>query len=352
MTGLALNSIGILPPGALGVAFAAHLSDGFRQLDGLALLARSESRSAAALGAQSDLLIEQAGGVRARRMPPRLPPLPDLGEAPPPSVILAAPLPDQLFGVLRDLVAWLSAAVERAGWEAVAPQVPVVVVASNGIYFQRLRRSYLELLEEAVMLGSLPDLWPDRMPLLIGRLIRGVTLQTGLRTGEGAKAVYRPGPPGLTTLVGGDAAVREAVERLLAGRGMRLQQGGDASPTRIEFDKALVNLAGNLFGQIHCLDGRGRFARLTIGEIHQRVGREETLRLVRHVVAIGQAIRIYPADFDPEDAYRYLERLSREHADHVPSGVQLLEAQLARGSLRAEVPSTEGWLLNPLLNYA
>jgi hypothetical protein len=228
----------------------------------------------------------------------------------------------------------------------------VLIVASNGIYFQRLRRNYLELLEEAVMLGSLPDLWPDRMPLLVGRLIRGVTLQTGLRTGEGTDAVYRPGPPGLTTLAGGDAAVRAAVEAHLAARGLRVRRADEASPTRIEFDKALVNLAGNLFGQILAIDEAGRFTRLTIGEIHARVGHAQLFALVREVVAIGKAIRIYPSDFDPAEGFQSLDRLSRSHADHVPSSVQLLESHILRGTLRAAVPSTEAWLLNPLLNYA
>ena len=40
-------------------------------------------------------------------------------------------------------------------------QLPRSILCSNGIYFQRVRQFLLEKLEEATLLGRLPDLWPD-----------------------------------------------------------------------------------------------------------------------------------------------------------------------------------------------
>jgi len=45
---------------------------------------------------------------------------------------------------------------------------------------QRLLNIFVEWLEESALLGRLPDLWPDFMPRIVGRLLRGMTIQTGV----------------------------------------------------------------------------------------------------------------------------------------------------------------------------
>jgi hypothetical protein len=92
------------------------------------------------------------------------------------------------------------------------------------------------------------------MPRLVGRLLRGVTIQTGQRDGSGADAVYRPGPLGRTRVAGGDAAIRARTVELLVSLGEWFEMGDEASPTRVEFDKALVNLTANLLGQLAAID--------------------------------------------------------------------------------------------------
>ena len=57
------------------------------------------------------------------------------------------------------MVSLLESAWKRGELDALP--LPVVVLASNGIYYQRLRQIYLEKLEESSLLGRLPDLWPD-----------------------------------------------------------------------------------------------------------------------------------------------------------------------------------------------
>ncbi|MBC2606680.1 hypothetical protein [Pelagicoccus albus] len=352
MKSLPNEKIGILPAGALGVAFAAHLSSGFQNSEGIFFLPRSDSKSLKYPQIEYELLLETANGVESVKTPPSvLPPLPEL-EGEPPGIILAGPMPDQLFCVLRDLVEWLTQTTSRFDLDTAVENSPILVMTSNGIYFQRLRRYFLEILEEAEMLGSLPDLWPDKMPILVGKLLRGVTIQTGLRKGSGSQAIYRPGPSGRTTLVGGDAEVREAVRAHLQRKGMLVSANNQANPTRIEFDKATVNLAGNLFGQILSIDEDGAFQKITIAETHQLLPPSRMQRLVETLVSIGKAVRAYPSNYQSSESFEFLEKATAEHASHVASSVQLLEARINDRSLRAELPPTEAWLLEPLLNFA
>ena len=120
-----------------------------------------------------------------------------------PEIVLLCPNPDQLPGILNTVVQLLERMNEH-GELTPEFELPTLVLSSNGIYYQRLRQQFIERLEESTLLGRLPDLWPDIMPRIVGRLLRGVTIQTGVRDGIGADAVYHPGPRGITRLAGGD----------------------------------------------------------------------------------------------------------------------------------------------------
>src|SRR5205807_381409 len=119
-----------------------------------------------------------------------------------PEIVLACPNPDQLLGTISEMVSLLEETYKEGELERLP--IPILVLASNGIYYQRLRQIYLEKLEESTLLGRLPDLWPDLMPRIVGRLLRGVSIQTGVREGSGTETIYRPGPAGITRIAGGD----------------------------------------------------------------------------------------------------------------------------------------------------
>lgn len=265
------STVGILPPGALGVAFFHHLTRGPGR-DRVFFLDRPGSAASAALRRDGSLHV-RGGDAPERRLPiadilrPALPEL--LAQQALPELILVATNPDQLARVLADVVALLEVLHVQGGLlSAVARgELPVWILAANGIYFQRQRQFFLEQLEEATLLGRLPDLWPDLMPRLVGRLLRGVTIQTGLREEREGRTHYLPGPPGLTRVAGGDPAIRARVLAVLTGLGGWFEDGGAASPTRLEFDKAMINLAGNLVGQLAALDEHGNFRRLSVAEV-------------------------------------------------------------------------------------
>ncbi|MBL9168921.1 MAG: hypothetical protein JNN07_14370 [Verrucomicrobiales bacterium] len=349
------ESIGILPAGALGVGFFYHLTARLTQLDGSVFFVdRPGSSSGLSLRARGELNIEKEGGTQRVPLGGLL--KPDLLNCAEqnmlPEVLLACPNPDQLLPILSECVALVEHAHERSELSTTSLPIPLLVLSSNGIYFQRIRQVLIEKLEESTLLGRLPDLWPDLMPLLIGRLMRGVTIQTGIREGDGADAIYRPGPPGSTRIAGGSPEQRRRAHQLLCQRNGDFEIADKASPTRVEFDKALINLSANFLGQLAALDDNGRFRALTIGEVLQRVGEPGILELTRWVVAVGKAVRAYEAHEQPEQIVVPVLESLHAHADHVPSSLQWLASRLARNEVIHAITPTELWLIDPLLHYA
>jgi hypothetical protein len=349
-----IGTVGITPAGALGVAFFYHLTDRFRRLDGtVAFIEREGSGSGAALRKAGGLCIAENGDFRqidaSNCLRPSL--LHCAGGGWLPEILLVCTQPDQLLALLSGWVRLFETLHELEGPETIE-ELPVLVLTSNGIYFQRARQFLLERLEEGTLFGRLPDLWPDVMPRLVGKLLRGVTIQTGQREGNGADAVYRPGARGITRIAGGDSQSRQRSVELLSGMGGWFEAAHDATPTRVEFDKALVNLTANLLGQLAAIDDRGSFRRLTAGEMLMPSHADEVRELVEHVLAVGKAVRAYPGDESPEQTLEKMRQSLATHAGHIPSSLQWIEGQLRRQTLSPRLTPTEAWLLEPLIRYA
>ena len=175
MVRLIQGAVGILPAGALGVSFFFHLTRQLTQLDGkVFFLERAGSKSAEALKSKGEILIADSRGTH--RLPTSLLCKPDLlkcqqtGELP--EIVLVCPNPDQLLGVITSVVELLVRISDEGQLLEGAIPFPIFVLSSNGIYFQRLRQIFIEKIEEAILLGRLPDLWPEVMPRIVGRLLR------------------------------------------------------------------------------------------------------------------------------------------------------------------------------------
>jgi hypothetical protein len=347
------GTVGIVPAGALGVSLFYHLTRQLEEIDGrIFFMERKGSTSMATLRSKGELLIADARKVH--HVPARGLFKPDMVTAYErdelPEILLVCPNPDQLFAIVSEMVSLLEAVFKRNELENLP--IPIVVLASNGIYYQRLRQIYLEKLEESTLLGRLPDLWPDLMPRIVGRILRGISIQTGVREGSGAETIYRPGPRGITRLAGGDAGIRERCCALLSGRGAWFELATHSSATRLEFDKAMVNLSSNLLGQLYAIDDEGRFRSMTLGEIVTPAHNEAIRELCHRVFEIGIAVRAYAADDDFEDRLSTVKATLLLHAEHVPSSLQWVALRLRTGDLDPNVTPTESWLLDPLIRYA
>ncbi len=347
------GTIGIVPAGALGVGFFYHLTGQLARNDGTVFfIERTGSKSAEALRISKRLRIESGGRIHEVDATPvcRGDLLKAFEERQLPDVLLVCTNPDQLGGVLNDYVQLIERSYAAGEFEAI--ELPVLVLCSNGIYFQRQRQLFVERLEESTLLGRLPDLWPDVMPRIVGRLLRGVTIQTGVRDGVGVDAIYQPGPSGITRLAGGDTWFRERTAEILCAHGGWFEVAPHSSATRLEFDKAMVNLTVNLLGQLFAIDEAGRFTPLRVREIvtpeHERAMRE----LVVHVLAVGRAVKAYGPTDNVEDLHREMLDTNHQHDDHVPSSLQWVGLRMRHGELEAQLTPTEAWLIEPLIRYA
>src|SRR5690606_7882630 len=106
---------------------------------------------------------------------------------------------------------------------------------------------------------------------------------------------YRPGPSGRTLLAGGDSKQRSVATATLSELGGWFEEAGARSPTRVEFDKALVNLAANVFGQLAAIGADGRFRPLTVAEIATPERHPNIRQLVVAVVRVGRSVGVYAA---------------------------------------------------------
>lgn len=349
------GTVGIVPTGALGVSFFYHLTRRLGRLDGrVFFVARPGSSSARALQDSSTLCITDAKGPHPLDLAPLLDTrlLSHHGDGSLPEILLVCPNPDQILSILLPCIQLLERAHEQGRLAPDQLPLPILVLCSNGIYFQRIRQVFIEALEESTLMGRLPDLWPDLMPRIVGRLLRGVTIQTGVRDGNGAEAVYRPGPAGTTRIAGGDRVHRHRALDVLADLGAPVELAEDSSPTRVEFDKAMINLSANLLGQLAAIDDSGQFTQLTIGQILDTLGLKQIEDLGQRVVEVGKAVRAYGMNELPEPIISAVILNLQQHAEHIPSSLQWLGLKLRRGEAVSGIAPTELWLLEPLIHYA
>jgi hypothetical protein len=349
------GTVGILPAGALGVGFFYHLS---RQLEAkdrkVFFISRSTSHLGRALLEKGRLFIAKDNDVC--EVPAegviRPPLLASAQSGWLPEFLIVCPQSDQVLSVMTEFVELLEWLHAQYGLAKAVERLPVMILSSNGIYYQRVRRYLVETLEESTLYGRLPDLWGGSMARIVGKLLRGVTMQTAQREGDGAEAIYRPGPPGLTQLAGGDRVHRQRCQQVLSTLGGNFKEAEHEAPTRAEFDKALINLFANLLGQFKAIDAQGHFHAAKVGEILPEPEDADTRKLAQHVVAVGRAVNAYRVDEDFEPIYHQAMTIVRGPLEHVPSSIKWIEAQLRAGTLKPEITPTEKWLLEPLIQYA
>jgi hypothetical protein len=350
-----MSTVGILPVGALGAAFYYHLTQGCtNNRDRVQFVSRRGSASSSALAQKGELTISSCGKFHPIQASTVC--RPDLLACAAaewlPDVLIVCTQPDQLLPMMGDYVKLLELLYAQTDLDSAVEKLPFLVLSSNGIYHERVRRFLVELLEESMLYGRLPDLWSQSMGQIVGKLMRGVTIQTGHREGSGANAVFYAGPPGRTTLAGGDSTHRRQCQQLLQSLGGWFENAETAPPIRVEFDKALVNLWSNLLGQLHAIDEDGTFRLLRIKEIYAKSSDRELRELSGHLFAIGRAVRAYRDDEDLDSLHNKTLQVALVSGDHYPSSLKWIDAQLQAGTLTPQLTPTEQWLIDPLTHYA
>lgn len=341
--------------GALGAAFFYHLTQGCSaNTTQVQFIGRRGSTNNAALAQRGELTIESGGKLfpvaAANVCRPDLLACANTNWLP--DVLLVCTQPDQLLPMLGDYVKLLEQLYAQHDLDSAVLKLPILVLSSNGIYHERVRRFLVELLEESMLYGRLPDLWSQAMSQIVGKLLRGVTIQTGHREGAGADAVFHAGPPGRTTLAGGDFIQRRRCQEFLRGLGGWFENAESDSPIRVEFDKALVNLWSNLLGQLYAIDQTGKFRLLRVREIFANSNAQELRELSGHLFAIGRAVRAYREQEDFDGLHNKTFEIALSSGNHYPSSLKWIDAQLQAGTLTPQLTPTEQWLIDPLTHYA
>jgi hypothetical protein len=353
MPGICKNTIGIMPAGALGVAFYHHLTGGNLDHNDVIFLDRPAGGESNILRLSDSLHIKYDG--KSFTIPTQgrflggIIECYDKGKLP--ELIMVATNPDQIDSVLQGILLLLEWMRDEGTLESEPLEFPYFLFIANGIYFNRTRYRYVELLERAFMEGMLPDLWPDIVPQLVCRLLRAPTMVLGHRTGHGAGAVYHPGYKGPTLISGGNATGRKRVRTLLADRGLPVETS-DQSPVSLELRKASMNLIGNMFGVIYSIDDGGLFRPRALDEIVVPKHYPEFLELGEHVYSIARAIRAVPADTCFTDVWPTILDQIHSLESHYTSTVQSVAQSIADGIALPEMTPNEAWLFNPLKELA
>jgi hypothetical protein len=138
----------------------------------------------------------------------------------------------------------------------------------------------------------------------------------------------------------------------LRARGGWFELARHSSATRLEFDKAMVNLTANLLGQLYAVDADGRFTPLRVRDIVTVEHEPEIRDLAQHVFEVGRAVKTYGPDEQFETIFAQLLETTHQHDDHVPSSLQWIDLRLRQGTVEPRLSPTEEWLLEPLIRYA
>lgn len=156
MTLVRPGTVGILPVGALGVAFYHHLSKDTEEGQ-VYFVEREGSTSGRVFREHGRLTIHRPEGeqiVKARWRPTLLE---CAAEGELPEILLVCTQPDKLLEMVTSIVRLLERLYEREPDADLGADLPAIVLCSNGIYFQRVRQFLLEKLEESTLLGRLPS---------------------------------------------------------------------------------------------------------------------------------------------------------------------------------------------------
>jgi len=348
---LRAGTLGVHPPGALGVAFFVH------------------ARAECFVGVGGDGItdpLKQAGALRLedhgtlRTVPLRGRTFSNLLEADAlgqmPELLLVCCNPDQLPHFTADMTRFLENLAGRgrlSGVEQVRERTPILLVLPNGILSEQMLQTYEEQVGEALLMGRLPGVSEDVIQAVLERVVRGVSLQAGGRRGGGPEAVYVLERKGLLVFAGGCEQARERIEAILTAHEYPFRHARGVPGTRIEFDKAMISIVLNVGGLIHTVRPDGDLIDLRMGDLCKDPTKQEFVsEITRAVFDVGRAVGAYPPEADYETVWAPHRATILAHADHVTSSLKTFRDALAAGLTSVRLFSNEEWLLTPLARYA
>jgi long-chain acyl-CoA synthetase len=343
--------LGVHPPGALGVAFFVHAA-------GECFIGRAGDGITQPLKKAGGFNLDDQGKLRRIAMGPRI--FGNLLEAEArgglPELLLVCCNPDQVGLFTGELTRFLENLAERQRLRDRADirrAVPIILVLPNGILSEQTLHTYQDQLHEAVLMRRLPDLGDDMQADLLGRVVRGVSLQAGGRRGNGPHAVYLLERKGSVVFAGGGEYERQRIAAILTAHGYPFTHAANVPGTRIEFDKAMISIVLNVGGLIHAVTGDGELTDLRMGDLCKDPTKADFVsEVTRAVFDVGKASGAYPPELTYDEVWAVHRATILAHAMHVTSSLKMFRDALASGLQSLQLFSNEEWILTPLARYA
>jgi long-subunit acyl-CoA synthetase (AMP-forming) len=345
------DELGVHPPGALGVAFFTHSG-------AECFIGRGGDGITQPLKDAGALNLDDHGKLRSVSLKDRI--AANLLEADAlycmPELLLVCCNPDQLGLFTAELIRYLENLSERGrlrSSEDVRKEVPILLILPNGILSEQTIRTYDEQLNESILMKRLRGVTMDMQEALLGRMVRGVSLQAGGRRGSGADTVYILERKGSAVFAGGGEFERQRIEAILSAHGYPFTHARGVPGTRIEFDKAMISIVLNVGGLIHTIKPDGDLIDIRMGDLCKDVTKAEFVSMItRSVFDVGQAVGAYPPDATYEDIWSTHRATILAHAGHITSSLKTFRDALSQGLYSVELFSNEEWILTPLCRYA
>lgn len=274
-----------------------------------------------------------------------------------PEIILFSPPNHRLISTLDELIDTISKILELTNYpNDIYNYIPKVVMLSNGIYYDDIISYLTKILE------YLDD---DIKEKIKGNFIRATTLQTGVRTESDIDIIFKPGTKGSVTIAGGSKESRERIISLFEKYKYPVIEMEGEEVRRIEFDKAIVNLATNGVQLSMIFDDKNQIQYLTFGDIISNKNMQELCKkIIRTMVSIGVKAGIYSYKDIPREKlidkiyteeWKKLEEKSRKDNTHIVSTIAIVIERYRKGKAEGKplrLPPLEENIINYLLKLS
>ncbi|HUU83327.1 MAG TPA: AMP-binding protein [Phycisphaerae bacterium] len=345
------GQLGVHPPGALGVAFFVHAG-------AECFIGRGGDGITQPLKEGGTLNLDDRGTVRSILLRERI--VANLLEAHAldrmPELLLVCCNPDQLGLFTAEMTHFLENLTARGrlrSVEDIRREVPILLILPNGILSEQTLSTYEEQLEESVLMGRLGGVTEEMVRCLLGRVVRGVSLQAGGRRGSGADTIYVLERQGAVVFAGGGEFERDRVEDVLRAHGYPFTHARGVPGTRVEFDKAMISIVLNVGGLIHTVKPNGELIDLRMGDLCKDPSKADFVHeITQAVFDVGQAAGAYPADVTYDEIWAKHRATILAHSGHVTSSLKTFRDALGAGLRSVKLFSNEEWILTPLRRYA
>lgn len=273
-----------------------------------------------------------------------------------PEVVLFSPPNHRLILAIEEIIYTIEKII-RTGYinlkNDVDVYIPKFVMLSNGIYYDQV----IEYITK-----NLKYVEKDILEEIKGNFVRATTLQSGVRTGIGEDIIFIPGQKGNINITGGSKSVRDKIISLFNKYDYPIFDMGDVEVRNVEFEKALLSISSNGVQLSSILDDKDRFRSLTLGDlISDKKIQERSKKMIHTMTSIGIKTGMLRHKYLEKDLQQSIDIISQEmweklrkkseiDSSHIVSSIAIVSERYRLGTLENKLPALEENIINYVLN--